>query len=218
MLRTPQYKLCAAAVALSAPAVLLFSPEIFKSQPSAVCRSPPRRTASCWVGGQRGGGGMLLPAVSDRLGRKPVLYAVYLGLAAGSAWFAFAGQWWVLAAYAVLTFFYSGGAAVQPSFNTDLFGLPHAGVNYGFLALGQSVGSLLFPCIADLWGFEQGRHILAIAGAAAGFAASGCHAGAAGAAEKTELRSCAPAQKNENGKKIAKNLSEMTCKLGQRPL
>lgn len=30
MLRTPQYKLCAAAVALSAPAVLLFSPEIFK--------------------------------------------------------------------------------------------------------------------------------------------------------------------------------------------
>ena len=115
-------------------------------------------------------GRMLLPAVSDRLGRKPVLYAVYLGLAAGSAWFAFAGQWWVLAAYAVLTFFYSGGAAVQPSFNTDLFGLPHAGVNYGFLALGQSVGSLLFPCIADLWGFGQGRHVLAIAGAAAGFA------------------------------------------------
>ena len=30
MVRTPQYKLCVAAVALSAPAVLLFSPEIFK--------------------------------------------------------------------------------------------------------------------------------------------------------------------------------------------
>jgi len=68
---------------------------------------------------------------------------VYLGLAAGSAWFAFAGQWWVLAAYAVLTFFYSGGAAVQPSFNTDLFGLPHAGVNYGFIALGMSGGSIV---------------------------------------------------------------------------
>ena len=72
-----------------------------------------------------------------------MLYAVYLGLAAGSAWFAFAGQWWVLAAYALLTFFYSGGAAVQPSFNTDLFGLPHAGVNYGFIALGMSGGSIL---------------------------------------------------------------------------
>ena len=49
----------------------------------------------------------------------------------------------MLAAYAVLTFFYSGGAAVQPSFNTDLFGLPHAGVNYGFIALGMSGGSIL---------------------------------------------------------------------------
>ncbi|MBS5736812.1 MAG: hypothetical protein KHW62_02185 [Clostridiales bacterium] len=34
-------------------------------------------------------------------------------------------------------------------------------------------------------------------------------AGAAGAAEKTELRSCAPAQKNENGKKIAKKFNEI---------
>ena len=72
-----------------------------------------------------------------------MLYAVYIGLAAGSAWFAFAQAWWLLAAYALLTFFYSGGAAVQPSFNTDLFGLAHAGVNYGFIALGMSGGSIL---------------------------------------------------------------------------
>ena len=129
--------------ALSAPAVLLFSPEIFKI---AAERGLPESAApySIVLGSAASAAGrMLLPAVSDRLGRKPVLYAVYLGLAAGSAWFAFAGQWWVLAAYAVLTFFYSGGAAVQPSFNTDLFGLPHAGVNYGFIALGMSGGSIL---------------------------------------------------------------------------
>ena len=52
-----------------------------------------------------------------------------------------AGGCW--ASYALLTFFYSGGAAVQPAWNTDLFGLRHAGVNYGFLALGMSGGSLL---------------------------------------------------------------------------
>lgn len=143
MIRTPQYKLCVAAVALSAPPVLLFSPEIFSI---ATDRGLPEAAApfSIVLGSAASAAGRLLcPAVSDKLGRKRVLYAVYLGLAAGSAWFAFAQNAWVLAAYAMLTFFYSGGAAVQPALNTDLFGLRHAGVNYGFIALGMSAGSLL---------------------------------------------------------------------------
>ena len=143
MLRTPQYKLCAAAVALSAPPILLFSPEIFQI---ATERGLPEAAVPFSIvfgSAASAAGRMMLPALSDKLGRKPVLYAVYAGLAAGSAWFAFAGAWWLLAAYAVLTFFYSGGAAVQPSFNSDLFGLAHAGVNYGFIALGMSGGSLV---------------------------------------------------------------------------
>lgn len=143
MIRTPQYKLCVAAVALSAPPVLLFSPEIFSI---ATDRGLPEAAApfSIVLGSAASAAGRLLcPVVSDKLGRKRVLYAVYLGLAAGSAWFAFAQNAWVLAAYAMLTFFYSGGAAVQPALNTDLFGLRYAGVNYGFIALGMSAGSLL---------------------------------------------------------------------------
>ena len=147
MLRTPQYKLCVAAVALSAPAVLLFSPEIFKI---ATERGLPESAApySIVLGSAASAAGrMLLPALSDKLGRKPVLYAVYLGLAAGSAWFAFAGQWWVLAAYAVLTFFYSGGAAVQPSFNTDLFGLSH--MSGGSIL--SYIGAQALPLAARHW-------------------------------------------------------------------
>ena len=167
MLRTPQYRLCAAAVALSAPAVLLFSPEIFKI---AAERGLPESAApySIVLGSAASAAGrMLLPAVSDKLGRKPVLYAVYIGLAAGSAWFAFAQAWWLLAAYALLTFFYSGGAAVQPSFNTDLFGLAHAGVNYGFIALGMSGGSILSYIGAQALPLAA-RHWLAGACAAGG--------------------------------------------------
>lgn len=167
MLRTPQYKLCAAAVALSAPAVLLFSPEIFQI---AAERGLPESAApySIVLGSAASAAGrMLLPAVSDKLGRKPVLYAVYIGLAAGSAWFAFAQAWWLLAAYALLTFFYSGGAAVQPSFNTDLFGLAHAGVNYGFIALGMSGGSILSYIGAQALPLAA-RHWLAGACAAGG--------------------------------------------------
>ena len=88
-----------------------------------------------------------------------------------TAAFAFAQGWAVVACYAGLTFCYSALAAVLPSLSTDLFGFPHAGVNYGFLALGQSVGSLTFPFAANFLGLEAGRHWMAAGAAAAGFAA-----------------------------------------------
>ena len=171
MLKTKQYWLCAGAVCFSTPAVLLFSPIILKL---GVERGLDE-SAALWsvVLGSVGSaaGRLLMPMLSDKIGRRPtdlLLFAVSLGLSAG---FAFAQSWWVIACYAGLTFCYSGLAAVLPALSTDLFGLPHAGVNYGFLALGQSVGSLAFPFAANLWGLEAGRHWLAVGGAAAGFAA-----------------------------------------------
>ena len=171
MLRTKQYWLCAGAVCCSTPAVLLFSPIILKLG----MERGLDEGAALWsvVLGSVGSaaGRLLMPMLSDKIGRRPtdlLLFAVSLGLSAG---FAFAQGWWVIACYAGLTFCYSGLAAVLPALSTDLFGLPHAGVNYGFLALGQSVGSLAFPFAANLWGLEAGRHWLAVGGAAAGFAA-----------------------------------------------
>lgn len=158
MLKTRRYKLCVAAVALSSPAVLLFSPEILQL---ATDRGLSETAAPlCIVLGSvaSAGGRLLCPALSDKAGRLPVLYGIYGGLAVGSLLFAFAGGGWFVAAYAWLTFCYSGGAAVQPALNTDLFGLAHAGVNYGFIALGMSVGSLLsyfgsqaLPLAARYW-------------------------------------------------------------------
>ena len=169
MLRTRQYWLCAGAVCCSTPAVLLFSPIILKL---GMERGLDERTA-LWsvVLGSVGSaaGRLLMPLLSDKIGRRPadlILFGGSLGL---SAAFLFARGGAVIAVYAGLTFCYSGLAAVLPALSTDLFGLPHAGVNYGFLALGQSVGSLAFPFAANLWGLETGRHWLAMAGAAAGF-------------------------------------------------
>ena len=171
MLRTRQYWLCAGAVCCSTPAVLLFSPIILKLG----MERGLDESAALWsvVLGSVGSaaGRLLMPMLSDKIGRRPtdmILFAVSLGL---SAVFWFAQGWAVVAVYAGLTFCYSALAAVLPALSTDLFGFPHVGVNYGFLALGQSVGSLAFPFMANLWGLEQGRHILAIAGAVGGFAA-----------------------------------------------
>lgn len=170
MLKTKQYWLCAGAVCFSTPAVLLFSPIILKL---GVERGLDE-SAALWavVLGSVGSaaGRLLMPLLSDKIGRRPtdlILFGASLGL---SVVFWSARGWAVVGVYAGLTFCYSALAAVLPALSTDLFGLPHAGVNYGFLALGQSVGSLLFPFIANFWGFGPGRHVLAIAGAAAGFA------------------------------------------------
>ena len=171
MLRTKQYWLCAGAVCFSTPAVLLFSPIILKLG----MERGLDESAALWavVLGSVGSaaGRLLMPLLSDKIGRRPtdlILFGVSLGL---SAAFLFARGWVVVAVYAGLTFCYSALAAVLPALSTDLFGLPHAGVNYGFLALGQSVGSLAFPFAANLLALENGRHLLAMAGAAAGFAA-----------------------------------------------
>lgn len=170
MLRTKQYWLCAGAVCFSTPAVLLFSPIILKLG----MERGLEEQAVLWsvVLGSVGSaaGRLLMPLLSDRIGRRPtdmLLFAVSAGLSAG---FAFAQGWGVVACYAGLTFCYSALAAVLPALSTDLFGFPHAGVNYGFLALGQSVGSLAFPFAANFFGLEVGRHWMAVAAAGAGFA------------------------------------------------
>ncbi len=170
MLRTKQYWLCAGAVCFSTPAVLLFSPIILKLGMERGLEVQ----AALWsvVLGSVGSaaGRLLMPLLSDRIGRRPtdmLLFAVSAGLSAG---FAFAQGWGVVACYAGLTFCYSALAAVLPALSTDLFGFPHAGVNYGFLALGQSVGSLAFPFAANFFGLEVGRHWMAVAAAGAGFA------------------------------------------------
>lgn len=170
MLRAKQYWLCAGAVCFSTPAVLLFSPIILKLG----MERGLEEQAALWsvVLGSVGSaaGRLLMPLLSDRIGRRPtdmLLFAVSAGLSAG---FAFAQGWGVVACYAGLTFCYSALAAVLPALSTDLFGFPHAGVNYGFLALGQSVGSLAFPFAANFFGLEVGRHWMAVAAAGAGFA------------------------------------------------
>ena len=170
MLRTRQYWLCAGAVCFSTPAVLLFSPIILKLG----MERGLEEQAALWsvVLGSVGSaaGRLLMPMLSDKIGRRPtdmLLFAVSAGLSAG---FAFAQGWGVVVCYAGLTFCYSALAAVLPSLSTDLFGFPHAGVNYGFLALGQSVGSLAFPFAANFFGLEVGRHWMAVAAAGAGFA------------------------------------------------
>lgn len=171
MLLTPQYWLGLLAVTLSTPAVLLFSPILVRLGTE---RGLSEEAALFIImAGSLGSaaGRLLMPLLSDRIGRRRTDLVQFTVLAGLSAAFWAAQGWWVVAVYAGLTFCYSGLAAVLPSFSSDLFGLPHAGVNYGFLALGQSIGSLTFPLAAEALGLSWGRHLIAVCASAAGFGA-----------------------------------------------
>lgn len=171
MLKTRQYYLILAAVALSTPSVLLFSPIIVQLGQQ---RGLDERTAllAIIIGSVGSAAGrLLMPLLSDKIGRRAADLILFAALAVLSAAFAFAGGWLVIAAYTALTFCYSGQAAIIPALGTDLYGYKNAGVNYGFLALGMSVGSVLFSLLANNFDGAGARHWVAVAASAAGFVA-----------------------------------------------
>ena len=169
MLRTPQYWLMFAVVGLATPSVLLFSPVIVElAQERGLSETA---ALACIVVGSvfSAAGRLLMPWLSDKIGRRYTDMLLLGALCGLSVWFAFAAGWLVMLVYALLTFCYSGEAAVIPAAGTDLFGPKHAGVNYGFLALGMSAGSVGFPLLARGMANAAARHIIAARAPAAGF-------------------------------------------------
>lgn len=168
MCKTRQFWLLFLSIALATPAVLLFSPIIVEL---AQQRGLPENAAlSCIIIGSlfSAAGRISMPLLSDKIGRKNVDVMLFFTLAALSICFIFAQNWLVILVYALLTFCYSGQAAVIPVAATDLFGQKNAGVNYGFLALGMSVGSIAFPLVANSLESELARHFIAITAAVLG--------------------------------------------------
>ena len=169
MLKTNQYWLMFAVVGLATPAVLLFSPIIVElAQERGLSQTA---ALACIVVGSvfSAAGRLLMPWLSDKIGRRYTDMLLLAALCGFSVWFIYAGSWWVILVYSLLTFCYSGEAAVIPAAGTDLFGQKNAGINYGFLALGMSVGSVGFPLRARCFEGETVRHFIAIAATAAGF-------------------------------------------------
>ena len=170
VIRTADYWLLLTSVACAAPTVLLFSPVILQlGQQRGLTENAA--VLSIVVGSFTSAAGrLLMPWCSDRIGRRGTGLILFGALAAFSAGFAFAQRAWVIVLYAALTFCYSGQAALLPAFAQDRYGPRRAGVNYGLLALGMSVGSVAFPFLARAWQGDAASHWVAVAAAGVGFA------------------------------------------------
>lgn len=169
MFKTSSFWLAFLSMGFATPALLLFGPKI----PELAVERGLSETVAEWLAaaGSAGSavGRLLMPMAGERWGKRTAdlwLFGLLTGL---SAAFAFAGGWWAAAVYLALCFCYAGQMAVMPSLCTQMFGIEHTGINYGFIALGASLGSLGFPLLAQALGLETGRHFLAAAAALAGF-------------------------------------------------
>lgn len=168
MLQTSPFWLCFGMVLLAAPTMLLFSPVIVKlGQERGLSEGAAHLSIVIGSFGSAAGR-ILCPLKSDSAGRRRVCMALFAALAALSGWLAFAPGWQLIVCYTGLTFCYSGLAAVMPALSSDLFGLPHAGVNYGFMALGMTGGSLGSWALNRALGQGACRHWIAVGAALLG--------------------------------------------------
>lgn len=169
MLKSKQYRLLFFITCLATPSVLLFSPKIVEMAQERGL-SEAVGLSFVWAGSLSSAAGRLsMAALSDHIGRRKTDCILFAALAGLSVLFFWAQGWWMLAVYCLLTFCYSGEAAVLPSLVTDLFGQKQAGIHYGFVSLGMSTGSLLFPIAANAFHLQTARHWLAAAAALGGF-------------------------------------------------
>ena len=168
MLKTRQFYLAFLSMAFAAPALLLFSPGIIEL-------AQKHGLSSAWAEGLvivgtlgAAAGRLLAPLAGDRWNRVKINCLRFLFLAGLSVGLRFAGGFFFGMVYLLLCFCYAGQLANMPALCTQLFGLAHTGVNYGFLALGASLGSLAFPVASKQLGLADGRHWLAAVSALAG--------------------------------------------------
>jgi len=89
-------------------------------------------------------GRMLMPAVSDKIGRTTSIIICALISAFACILMIFAVGIWYVAAVFLIAFAYGGSSGVNPVITTELFGARYSGANYGLVLIGIAASSIVF--------------------------------------------------------------------------
>lgn len=172
MFRTPQFYLLFIAIVLATPAYMLLNPQLVSlCMNKGLTKDLALLAVSCGSVAVTVGQ-LVIPPLSDRLGRKPVLLGG-VGLAILCALL------FMLCNGAVLIFIWAGLSMAFNSlsnliiaFVIDMFGFENSGVNSGLVNMAGGVGALAGPALlgllTPLWG-GNAIYLIGILGAAAGF-------------------------------------------------
>lgn len=173
MLRTRQYYLLFAAIMFIYPAYQLLSPQLV-SLCTARGLSKDLALSTVALGSAAAAAGRLvIPSLSDRLGRKPTMAAMWCLTTLAAFLFMVSGPATLPAIWGLLALVYSGGFALVAPFTRDLFGFANSGANAGLVSLSESAGSLLGPALLALLGPVLGGNTVHLVGVASAALATG---------------------------------------------
>ena len=97
-------------------------------------------------------GRLLVPAVSDKLGRTRTMNLCALLSMVSCLLMVFARSWLYIVAVFLIAFAFGGGSGINPVISTELFGARYSGTNYGLLLIGLAASSVVFGKIAGMIG------------------------------------------------------------------
>jgi OFA family oxalate/formate antiporter-like MFS transporter len=92
-------------------------------------------------------GRILLPILSEYIGRKTTAFIIYGLTAVCTLAIIFSGGPVMIALVAVVSMCYGAASGVFPLLTTDFFGIENFGTNYGAVMIGFAASALLFPFV-----------------------------------------------------------------------
>lgn len=174
MLRTPQYYLLFASIMFIYPAYQLVNPQLVHLCTARGLSKDLALSAVAIGSAASAAGRLVIPSLSDRLGRKPTMTAMWALTALAAFLFMTAGGSALLVVWGALALVYSGGFALVAPFTRDLFGFQNSGANAGLVSLSESAGSLLGPALLALLTPLLGGSTVHLVGIASALLAAGC--------------------------------------------
>lgn len=155
MMRTGRYYWLSLAMALAVPAYVLVNPLMMSLGMERGLTGAQALAGVTAASAANIIGRVAAPWLSDRAGRKPVVYGLFvIAMAASFGLMAATGMTFAVLCSAICMV-YGGVVSVFPVMVSDYFGMKHQGTNFGAVMIGYGIASILCPLILAAAGQEK---------------------------------------------------------------
>lgn len=148
MVRTKNYYLISLSMMFCVVGFMLINPQFVLLSSQRSISSGTALAAVMAASISQAIGRLLIPSLSDKLGRKMILVVLFV-ISTGTI-FGIVGAKGMLypILFVLLAFLYGGFLGTYPALATDYFGTKNAGINYALVMIGSGLSSVLCPVLA----------------------------------------------------------------------